>query len=279
MKNSSNTGIKKAFVTAAAAALAGFSAYTVRADLNVYVTHYSLLSDKVTDYLRIVQISDFHNDRLLGSKMLEKVRSESPDIIVITGDFIDKFRTSIPYALDTAESLAEIAPVYYVPGNHESSVSSYAELKDGLIKRGIIMPGANPVTPGCGIDLYGINDPYFVSDDKHISRTIIKDQLSEITPDRNRYSILLSHRPEAFEEYVSSGFDLVFTGHAHGGQFRLPGTGGIYAPGQGLLPEYDAGEFRSGDTAMIVSRGTGKSILPLRIGNPPEIVVLDITGA
>lgn len=276
MKNSSNTGIKKAFVTAAAAALAGFSAYTVRADLNVYVTHYSLLSDKVTDHLRIVQISDFHNDRLLGSKMLEKVRSESPDIIVITGDFIDKIRTDIPYALNTAESLAEIAPVYYVPGNHESSVSSYAELKDGLIQRGVVLAGAGPVTPGYGIDLYGIDDPYSVSDDNHISKTIIKDQLSGITPDRNRYSILLSHRPEAFKEYVSSGFDLVFTGHAHGGQFRIPGIGGIFAPAQGLLPEYDAGEFRSGGTAMIVSRGTGKSILPLRIGNPPEVVVLDI---
>lgn len=276
MKNSSNTGIKKAFVTAAAVALAGFSAYTVRADLNVYVTRYSRRSDKVTEHLRIVQISDFHNDHLTGRKLLEKVRSESPDIIVITGDFIDKIRTDIPFALDTAESLAEIAPVYYVPGNHEASVSSYAELKNGLIQHGVVLAGAGPVTPGYGIDLYGIDDPYFVSDDKNTGRAVIKDSLSGITPDSSRYSILLSHRPEAFEEYVSSGFDLVFTGHAHGGQFRLPGMGGIFAPGQGFLPEYDAGEFISGSTAMIVNRGAGKSILPLRIGNPPEIVVLDI---
>ena len=138
------------------------------------------------------------------------------------------------------------------------------------------MLGPDPVSPGAGIDLYGIQDPYFVSEDNHIGGSIIKDFLSEITPDSSRYSILLSHRPEAFEDYVSSGFDLVFTGHAHGGQFRFPGIGGIFAPGQGLLPEYDAGEFRSGRTTMIVSRGVGNSIMPLRIGNPPEVVVLDI---
>ena len=108
MTTKSKINIKKAFVSAAAIVLAGLSVYTIRTDLNVYVTHYSMMSDKVTDHMRIVQISDFHNDHLLGSKMLEKVRSESPDIIVITGDFIDKIRTDIPYALDTAESLAEM---------------------------------------------------------------------------------------------------------------------------------------------------------------------------
>lgn len=276
MTTKSKINIKKAFVSAAAIVLAGLSVYTVRTDLNVYVTHYSMMSDKVTDHMRIVQISDFHNDHLLGSKMLEKAREESPDIIVITGDFIDKIRTDIPYALETAESLAEIAPVYYVPGNHESTVSSYDGFKDALIQCGIIMPGSHPVKAGAGIDLYGINDPYFVSVDGHNGKAVIRDSLTGITPDSSRYSILLSHRPEAFEEYVSSGFDLVFTGHAHGGQFRLPGIGGIYAPGQGLLPEYDAGEFNAGDTTMIVSRGIGKSILPLKIGNPPELVVLDI---
>ena len=278
MINKSKLNIKKTFVSAAAIVLAGLSVYTVRTDLNVYVKHYSMMSDKVTDHLRIVQISDFHNDHLLGSKMLEKVREESPDIIVITGDFIDRLRTDTSYALDTAESLTGIAPVYYVPGNHESVISSYSELKDGLIQRGVSMPGADPVSLGAGIDLYGISDPFFVLRDLSAGRAIISDYLSEIAPDKDRYSILLSHRPEAFEEYVSSGFDLVFTGHAHGGQFRFPGIGGLYAPGQGILPEYDAGEFRSGDTTMIVSRGVGNSILPLRIGNPPEIVVLDITG-
>ena len=273
----------RSFATTTAIVLAGLSAYTIWKDLHVYVTHYSLETDKVTEKLRIVQVSDFHNDRLLGSKMLDKVRSESPNIIVITGDFIDRHRTDAAYALDVAEELAGIAPVYYVPGNHESAVSSYAELKDGLISRGVTIVGSDPVAAGAflglpcaDIDLYGINDPYFVSENSRRSRAIIKDTLSDIAPDSGRFSILLSHRPESFEDYVSSGFDLVFTGHAHGGQLRLPGIGGIFAPGQGLLPKYDAGEFRSGDTTMIVSRGIGNSLLPPRIGDPPEVVVLDI---
>lgn len=266
---------KKTFASAAVI-LAGLSIYTIWTDLNVYVTHYSLHTGKLSGHLRIVHISDFHNDHLLGSKMLSKVRKESPDIIVITGDFIDRNRTDIQYALDTAESLAEIAPVYYVPGNHESAISSYAELKSGLIQRGVIFAGSSPVSPAAGIDLYGLNDPYFVSEDNQIGRASIRRQLDGITMDSGRFNILLSHRPEAFEEYVSSGFDLALTGHAHGGQFRFPGIGGIFAPAQGFLPEYDAGEFTSGETLMIVSKGVGNSIMPLRIGNPPEIVVLDL---
>ena len=271
-----NPKTRKAAASAAAIVLAGLSVYTVWTDLNVYVSHYSLSAEKASGHIRIVQVSDFHNDRLLGKKMLDKVRGESPDVIVITGDFIDRNRTDISYALDAAESLAEIAPVYYVPGNHESAVSTYSELKDGLIQRGVTMLDSSPVKIGPNMAMYGISDPYFVSEDNHVSGDIIKGYLSGISLDSSKYNILLSHRPEAFEEYVSAGFDLVFTGHAHGGQFRFPFIGGIFSPGQGLLPEYDAGEFNSGGTTMIVSRGVGNSIMPLRIGNPPEVVVLDI---
>lgn len=276
MTKDTHSKLKKLVGSTAAIAIAGFSAYSVWTDLNVYVTHYSLSTDKVSEHLRIVQVSDFHNDSLLGSKMLEKVRDEDPDLIVVTGDFVDRNRTNVSYALETAESLTEIAPVYYVPGNHESAVSSYNELKEGLIRMGVTMLGSSPASIGSNYDLYGINDPYFVSDDNSISKDIIENYLSEITPDKECFSILLSHRPEAFDEYVSSGFDLVFTGHAHGGQFRFPGVGGIFAPGQGLFPKYDAGMFTSGSTTMVVSRGIGNSIMPLRIGNPPELVVLYI---
>ncbi len=276
MARNSNKSIKKALLSAAGAALAGLSVYTVHTDLHVCVTHYSTLTDKVSSPLRIVQVSDFHNDRLIGNKMLEKVRSESPDIIVITGDFIDRNRTSIKYALETAASLVKAAPVYYVPGNHESAVSSYGEFRDGLAQMGVIFPDSSPARVGSDILVYGIDDPFFATDDHRKSKAVISNSLSGIAPDSSKYTILLSHRPEAFNAYASSGFDLVFAGHAHGGQFRLPGIGGIFAPGQGLMPEYDAGEFVSGSTTMIVSRGVGKSIMPLRIGNPPEIVVTDI---
>ena len=90
------------------------------------------------------------------------------------------------------------------------------------------------------------------------------------------YTILLSHRPELFDTYVDSGVDLVFSGHAHGGQFRLPFVGGLVAPNQGLFPEYDAGQFTRENTTMLVSRGVGNSIVPLRINNRPEIVVAQL---
>ncbi len=274
--NKTNLTRKKELTAAAAIVFAGLAAYTVWTDLHVYVSRYSMSTDKVSGHLRIVQISDFHNDRLLGDKMLDKVRREEPDIIVITGDFIDRNRTDISYALDTAEALADIAPVYYVPGNHESAISSYSVLKNGLILRDVTVLDSSPVEISPDIHLYGINDPFFVLYDDSLSRSIIRESLSAAALDSSRFNMLLSHRPEAFEEYADSGFDLVFTGHAHGGQFRFPFIGGIFSPGQGLLPEYDAGEFRSGGTTMIVSRGVGNSIMPLRIGNPPEIVVVDI---
>ena len=90
------------------------------------------------------------------------------------------------------------------------------------------------------------------------------------------YTILLSHRPELFDTYVDSGVDLVFSGHAHGGQFRLPFVGGLVAPNQGFFPQYDAGQFDEENTTMIVSRGVGNSIVPLRINNRPEIVVAQL---
>jgi predicted MPP superfamily phosphohydrolase len=98
----------------------------------------------------------------------------------------------------------------------------------------------------------------------------------DLAGEKEGYTLLLSHRPERFGEYVASGVDLVFSGHAHGGQARLPFIGGVIAPHQGFFPEYDAGVFTEGDCSMVVSRGLGASIIPLRIGNRPELVVAQL---
>lgn len=90
------------------------------------------------------------------------------------------------------------------------------------------------------------------------------------------YCILLSHRPEAFEVYAGENIDLVLSGHAHGGQFRLPFIGGMVAPNQGLFPKYDAGVYTQGNTTMVVSRGIGNSIIPIRFNNRPEIVSVEL---
>ena len=269
-------------LSAAGAALAGLSVYTVHTDLHVCVTHYSTLTDKVSSPLRIVQVSDFHNDRLIGNKMLEKVRSESPAIIVITGDFIDRNRTSIKYALETAESLVQAAPVYYVPGNHESAVSSYGEFRAGLAQMGVIFPDSSPARVGSDILVYGIDDPFFPTDDHRKSKAVISNSLSGIAPDSSKYTILLSHRPEAFNAYASSGFDLVFAGHAHGGQVRIPYllNSGLFAPDQGFFPKYTTGihELNS-RTSLLISRGLAKESTRVpRFFNNPEILSVTLTS-
>jgi predicted MPP superfamily phosphohydrolase len=102
------------------------------------------------------------------------------------------------------------------------------------------------------------------------------DTLDNLMHEEDKYSILLSHRPELFHIYVDNNIDLVLSGHAHGGQFRIPFIGGIVAPNQGLFPKYDAGLFGEKETNMIVSRGIGNSIIPFRFNNPPEIIIIEL---
>ena len=99
---------------------------------------------------------------------------------------------------------------------------------------------------------------------------------SELHTDGDGFTILLSHRPELFDTYTDHDVDLVLSGHAHGGQFRLPFIGGMVAPNQGLFPEYDAGIYTEGNTSMLVSRGVGNSILPFRINNRPEVILIEL---
>ena len=105
---------------------------------------------------------------------------------------------------------------------------------------------------------------------------MIRTKLDRLADPEGGYTILLSHRPELFDVYAASQIDLVFSGHAHGGQFRLPWIGGLVAPNQGLFPQYDAGLYTSGNTQMFVSRGIGNSIIPLRFNNRPEIVLAEL---
>ena len=105
-----------------------------------------------------------------------------------------------------------------------------------------------------------------------VSAGITEDLMTE----NDCLTVLLSHRPELFDTYVQKGVNLVFSGHAHGGQIRIPFVGGLVAPGQGLFPKYDAGVFAQGNTTLIVSRGLGNSIIPLRINNRPEIVIVTL---
>ena len=247
------------------------------------INEYKIVSNSVPQNFhgfRIVQVSDLHNAEFGegNSKLLELLSQTEPDIIVLTGDLIDSRQTNIKIALAFAQEAMKIAPVYFVSGNHEARVSEYEDLKMGLAEAGVIVLENQKVEitrEGESITLMGIDDPsfqesYLFGDAESVARQAIDDLQNE----SDGYTILLSHRPELFELYVETGMDLVFSGHAHGGQFRLPFIGGLVAPNQGFFPKYDAGLFSEENTTMIVSRGVGNSIVPLRFNNRPEIIVV-----
>lgn len=165
--------------------------------------------------------------------------------------------------------------MYYVTGNHEHRLEA-DDIKDRLRKLGVIVLSGDSVELKDSIVVSGIDDPDSQNADGADSTAVIEEQLKTVKINRTEFNILLSHRPEAIDEYADKGFDLVLTGHAHGGQFRIPFIGGVIAPDQGWFPEYDAGEYKKNDTAMIVSRGIGNSIIPVRINNSPEIVVVSL---
>ena len=230
---------------------------------------------------RFVQVSDLHNKDFKG-RLIRKISSLNPDIIVITGDIIDSRHTDTDIALKFAENAVNIAPVYYVTGNHESRLKDiYPEFRESLENLGVTVLDCRSVTlekNGDEIVLAGMNDLTFYGSSTLDENTIVfKEMLNNLGREKgDRTGILLSHRPEIFDTYVESGFEVVLTGHAHGGQIRLPFVGGILTPNQGFFPEYDAGLYQKENTSMIISRGLGNSLFPFRIGNRPEIIVCEL---
>ena len=250
-------------------------------ELNTYTISSDRLPEAFDGY-RIAHVSDLHNTEMgkNNEKLLDMLRDAEPDIIAITGDIIDSRNTNVEIALEFTKAAMEIAPCYYVTGNHEARVSEYDELKEGLIKQGVVVLDDERIElelSGEKIVLLGVNDPSFETDYLFgDSETVMQSKLQEISDAENEFTILLSHRPELFEVYADNNMDLVLSGHAHGGQFRLPFVGGVVAPNQGLFPKYDAGLYKEENTNMIVSRGIGNSILPFRFNNRPEVILIEL---
>ena len=249
--------------------------------LNTYTISSERLPETFDGY-RIAHVSDLHNAELGkdNEKLLNMLREAKPDIIAITGDIIDSRNTDINIALQFTNAAMEIAPCYYVTGNHEARVSEYDELKAGLIEQGVVVleDATTEISlDGDTITLIGVNDPSYQTDYLFgDSETVMNGKLQEISDVENGFTVLLSHRPELFEIYADNNMDLVLSGHAHGGQFRLPFVGGLVAPNQGLFPKYDAGIYTEENTNMIVSKGIGNSILPFRFNNRPEVILIEL---
>lgn len=229
---------------------------------------------------KIAHVSDLHN-AVFGrenEKLLSLIRAAEPDIIAITGDLIDSRHTDIDSALSFVEAAAEIAPVYYVTGNHESRLD-FDEIEPRLIAAGarVLRNEAEDIGRGGErIRLAGIDDPSFIRTGGTAEERAAAE-LEQLGDGGGTFTVLLAHRPELVEVYAEHGAGLVLSGHAHGGQVRLPLLGGLYAPGQGLLPEYDSGLYSLGETQMVVSRGLGNSVAPLRVNNRPELVIVTLS--
>lgn len=248
---------------------------------NLQRTDYTVTNSSLPqafDGYRIVQISDLHNARFGkdNERLLEMIRAAQPDIIAITGDLIDSRRTNVAVALQFARDAMKIAPCYYVTGNHELRDEALEELLQGLEDAGVTVLRGDAVKlekDGQWIHLVGIDDPTLITNKSELYDAAVWQMLDRYQS--NHYTLLLAHRPKTLEIFCDIGIDLVLTGHNHGGQVRLPWGGGVFASGE-FFPEYDAGLFQKEGTAMVVSRGLGNSLIPLRINNRPEVVVVTL---
>ena len=276
---------KSIILTVVAAILFALIAWIIWGNTALELNTYTISSSKLPqsfDGYRIAHVSDLHNAEMgkNNEKLLTMLRDADPDMIAITGDLVDSRNTDIEVALQFVREAVKIAPCYYVTGNHEARISEYDELKAGMEAAGVtVLEDAQTDISLTGefITLIGVNDPSYQTDYLFgDSETVMNTKLEELHSEKDGFTILLSHRPELFDTYADQGMDLVLSGHAHGGQFRLPFIGGLVAPNQGLFPEYDAGIYTEGNTNMFVSRGVGNSILPFRINNRPEVILIEL---
>ena len=249
----------------------------LRENKRLTVSRLSFRSEKIFGSLagyRIVHVADLHNAEFgkHNALLLNQIEIEQPDRIVITGDLLDSYRPNREVALDFAQAAAKLAPCDFVTGNHEHRLSSraLAEFLDQLRQRGVNVLRNEAENVYRGEEQFRL-----IGVDCQEGKTQTLPDLMKNRP-AGELNILLSHKPHYAERYENSGVDLVICGHAHGGQFRLPGIGGLYAPGQGVLPKYTSGLYKLGSTVMAVSRGLGNSSFPLRLGNPPELSVITL---
>lgn len=233
-------------------------------------SHVQLEMPSRTDHtgtVRIVQISDLHRAEFgeNNQDLVDLVASKKPDIIVATGDMIDVRTEGLDATGDLFARLCTIAPVVYSLGNHEIARDDLPELTLMLEEAGVLVVHNDAVSvPVSGMEI-------------RIAGLYQAHMLQELDDDGS-VDILLCHLPHQLDTYARYGIPLTFSGHTHGGQFRIPFFDiALYAPGQGLFPQYTSGLYEKDGSYMIVSRGLGNSSFPFRVHNPPEIVVADIT--
>lgn len=240
-----------------------------------------ITSDKVSAPVRIAVIADLHNTPYgeNQTRLMAHVRAARPDFVAIAGDAFHDKRNE-PHTIQALTTLAAEYPCYYVTGNHERNSGEADAMKAIAHACGVtVLDGASECMHinGQTVQLCGLNDYATKELDK------MQTELIRVSAGLNEdiLSVLLVHRPERFSDYLPCGFDLIVAGHAHGGQWRLPGArSGLFAPGQGWFPQYAGGQYDFGGQTMCVSRGlSNKPIWLARFGNPPEIMLVTVNPA
>lgn len=255
-------------------------------DKHIVTTHYTYRSKKVPksfDGFKIVQVSDFHNAYFgrRSKHLLKAVERAAPDVIVITGDIVDRRTPCLKRAAVLVEGITAIQKTFYVTGNHEAHYKHFNKLYDVIGKsdvRNITKHSAELERNGEKINLAGINDVWFFGDEVNPEtyRNFKQELADKVNILPHDFTVLLAHRPELLPVYSKNDVDIVFSGHAHGGQIRLPVVKGLYAPHQGVNPKYTEGMHEQNGTTMVVSRGLGNSRFPFRVFNHPEVVVVEL---
>lgn len=286
--------MKKSLLKATSAAALLFTGYAYWSTKQLRTTEYNITSSKIApelDGLRILQLSDLHGNVFgrYNHRLIKKIWAIQPDIIVLTGDLLDGDE-GINIAVTLMRKLIKVCPIYYVTGNHEARSANLQDLLPELAKMGVTYlqnDHAYITRDGKSIAIAGIDDPSIAIDKPNdlshdeeimLEEVIVQHKIKEATvgiPD-SQFTILLSHRPEKWPIYQQAPVDLVFCGHAHGGQVRLPYTEGLYAPHQGLMPKLTSGIHEEGDKQMIVSRGVGNATIIPRIFNEPEMPLITL---
>ena len=245
----------------------------------LHMTRYTLTLKKLPkemDGLKIVQISDLHHAKFgeAQQQLIKRVKEENPDMIFITGDLVDRYHYNLDRSLQAVEGFVKIAPVYYVVGNHEVSLNDVPTITALLEDIGVhvLMNDSVPYFKnGAGIDIVGIDDP--------LNGKSTDEMLEEALMNKaHDFQLLLAHRPEFYETYADYDIDLTFNGHAHGGQIRIPGIGGVIDHQMNLFPKHIEGVEQHQQLTQVISRGLGNSRVMLRIFNPPEIVVTTLVS-
>ena len=240
-------------------------------DYDLQTVGYTVDSPKIDQPVRILCLSDLHSCSYGEGQreLLDAVETAAPDVVVLAGDIYDDVLP--PDNTDAVLAhLAQRYPGFYVTGNHDVFCG------DQMAAHGITALNGEAISlevNGQTLFLGGLSDP---RESPAFAQNL--SALNESAQTAEAFTVLLSHRPSRIEQYLPGGWDLVFSGHAHGGQWRIPGLlNGLLAPDEGLFPRYAGGRYDLQDTVFIVSRGLAKESTRVpRLYNPPELVIVDI---